>query len=90
VLRVFFEKPQESFSGADIWRRTGIVAGTLYPILMRFERAGWLESKWERLNPSEAKRPRKRLYRLTPNGYNKTNTALSQLGVPKGSLAWTL
>jgi DNA-binding MarR family transcriptional regulator len=54
VLRVFYEQPKESFAGADIWRRTGIIAGTLYPILMRFERAGWLESEWEQLNPSEA------------------------------------
>lgn len=90
VLRVFMERPQESFAGSDIWRRTGVMTGTLYPILMRLERARWLESKWEQLDPSEAGRPRKRLYRLTAHGYNKANAALAQLGVPEGSLSWKL
>jgi PadR family transcriptional regulator PadR len=87
VLRVFFDEPKESFAGADIWRRTGILAGTLYPILARFEAAGWLDSDWEQLSASEAGRPRRRLYALTPKGYNKANEALAQLGII-GRPAW--
>ena len=63
VLRVFLDKPREGLAGSDIWRETKIFSGTLYPILMRLEKAGWLESWWEELDPSEAGRPRKRLYR---------------------------
>jgi len=88
VMRVFIEHPKESLAGSDIWRQTGVLTGTLYPILMRLERAGWLESKWEQLNPSEAGRPRKRLYRLTGLGYNKTNSALAELGLPNGRPSW--
>jgi len=84
-MRVFIERPKERLAGSDIWRQTGVFTGTLYPILMRLERAGWLDSEWERLDPSEAGRPRKRLYRLTGVGYNKTYKALAELGVPTGS-----
>jgi DNA-binding PadR family transcriptional regulator len=89
VLRVFLEKPRGRLSGSDLWKQTGILSGTLYPILMRLERAGWLESEWELLDPSDAGRPRKRLYRLTGLGYNKSREALAELGVPSGRIAWS-
>jgi PadR family transcriptional regulator PadR len=88
VMRVFIERPQDSLAGSDIWKQTRVFTGTLYPILMRLERAGWLESKWEQLEPSEAGRPRKRLYHLTGVGYNKAREAFAELDVPTGSPAW--
>ena len=89
VLRLFLEKPREALAGSDVCKQTGMLSGTLYPILMRLERSGWLASRWEQLDPSEAGRPRKRLYRLTGLGYNKTSEALSELGVPKGRFEWS-
>jgi DNA-binding PadR family transcriptional regulator len=89
VMRLFLDDPKESLSGADIWRRTAMLSGTLYPILTRLERAGWLRSEWESVDPSEAGRPRKRLYSLTATGYNKAHEALAELGAPKGGFAWT-
>jgi DNA-binding PadR family transcriptional regulator len=88
VLRLFLEQPRESLAGSDIWKQTGMLSGTLYPILTRLERAGWLESQWEELEPSDAGRPRKRLYHLTGLGYNKTREALAELSVPNGRPAW--
>jgi PadR family transcriptional regulator, regulatory protein PadR len=82
------ERPQERLAGSDILKRIGMLSGTLYPILMRLERAGWLESEWEQLDASEAGRPRKRLYRLSANGYNKTKAALAELVVPVGGPVW--
>jgi PadR family transcriptional regulator PadR len=55
-------------AGADLARDTKIQSGTLYPILLRLEEAGWLESRWEVLSPSELGRPRRRLYKLTGIG----------------------
>ena len=55
--------------GYGIERRIGeasgqsVKAGTLYPLLQRFEGAGWVESEQE----SDTGRPRK-WYRLTPAG----------------------
>lgn len=53
--------------------RTGardlIAYGNLYRILERMEKAGLLESRWEDpLAAADARRPRRRLYRLTALG----------------------
>jgi PadR family transcriptional regulator PadR len=90
VLRVFIDQMPEWLAGSDISKWTGILSGTLYPILLRLESSKWLKSEWETLDPSEAGRPRKRLYRLTAVGYNKTNEALSALGAPSRRAQWTV
>jgi len=78
VLRVFLEKPDEGYGGADITRLTGIVSGVMYPILSRLERAGWLASAWETQPASELRRPRKRMYRFTSSGLQKARVAFSE------------
>jgi DNA-binding PadR family transcriptional regulator len=55
--------------GFDIMDATGLPSGTVYPILRRLERNGWLRSAWE----DEAKahgeqRPARRYYELTRAG----------------------
>lgn len=40
--------------------------GTVYGILMTFENAGFVESRWELEEP--AGRPKRKLYRLTKTG----------------------
>jgi len=47
---------------------TGLPSGTLYPILVRLERAGWVESRWERTDPVADGRPNRRYYQLTAEG----------------------
>jgi PadR family transcriptional regulator PadR len=71
VLEAFLESPTEQLSGADVHQRCGIASGTLYPILLRLEAAGWFVSRWESIDPSVAGRPRRRLYRLTPTGLRR-------------------
>ena len=68
VLEAFLENPAEQLSGADVHQRCGIASGTLYPILLRLETAGWFVSHWESVDPSAVGRPRRRLYRLTSTG----------------------
>ncbi|ARO89100.1 transcriptional regulator [Nitrosospira lacus] len=69
---MFATSPQDHLSGADIRMVTGLSSGTLYPILMRFEDAGWLTSRWEDVEPSNVGRPRKRFYKITARGQVKT------------------
>ncbi|MGP0089140.1 MAG: PadR family transcriptional regulator [Xanthobacteraceae bacterium] len=88
VLRAFMEQPREWLAGTDILKQTRMLSGTAYPILLRLEKARWLESKWEQLDPSKAGRPRKRLYCLTGLGYNKASAALAELSVSNGRPAW--
>jgi PadR family transcriptional regulator PadR len=68
VLEAFLENPSQPLAGADVHERTGIASGTLYPILLRLEGAGWFSSKWESIDPSKVGRPRRRLYKLTSTG----------------------
>jgi PadR family transcriptional regulator PadR len=71
VLEVFLENPTRQLSGADVHESCGLASGTLYPILLRLESAGWFSSQWESVDPSSAGRPRRRLYRLTHTGLNR-------------------
>ena len=49
VLEAFLDSPTEQLSGADVQKRSGIASGTLYPILLRLESAGWFVSRWKAL-----------------------------------------
>jgi len=73
VLEAFLDNPSEQLSGAEVNQRCGIASGTLYPILIRLESAGWFVSRWESIDPSSAGRPRRRLYRLTPTGLRRAS-----------------
>jgi PadR family transcriptional regulator, regulatory protein PadR len=74
-------------SGAEIGRMTKLKSGTLYPILFRLEKAGWLESNWEDGDPTVLGRPRRRLYRITGLGVKKGQEAYSKF-TPLRELAW--
>ena len=76
VLDVFLENPTSPLSGADVHQVCGIASGTLYPILLRLEAAGWFTSRWETVDPSSAGRPRRRLYRLTQTGVRRATEIL--------------
>jgi DNA-binding PadR family transcriptional regulator len=52
--------------GYDLSRETGLKSGTLYPILMRLEAQGWLETSWA--DADDPSRPRRHLYRLSSFG----------------------
>lgn len=55
-------RPEEWRHGYDLSKETGLKSGTLYPILMRLEKQGWLETRWE--EPAATGRPSRHLYRL--------------------------
>jgi PadR family transcriptional regulator, regulatory protein PadR len=88
VLRLLLEQPLEGKSGAEISREVKVGSGTLYPLLARWETAGWVTSEWEDVDPSEVGRPRRRFYRITALGQTKAREALTDLQVTPGTLAW--
>lgn len=68
VLAMLVEAYPKQISGSDVFNKTKMFSGTLYPILARLLQAGWVDSEWEDVDPAEAGRPRRRLYRLTNSG----------------------
>lgn len=66
VLDVLLVRAAQWHHGYAISKQTGIASGTLYPILMRLENLGWLETCWEEARA--AGRAPRHQYRLSPNG----------------------
>ena len=52
--------------GLEIIKLTGRPSGSVYPLLDRLERAGWVTSSWD--DDAERRGPRRRMYRLTAEG----------------------
>jgi DNA-binding PadR family transcriptional regulator len=86
ILKLLLEDVRTPYSGSDLMQLTGIPSGNLYPLLMKFERDGVLKSSWEEIDPKIAKRPRRRLYRLTPAGFELAQRALRELAVASAVL----
>jgi PadR family transcriptional regulator, regulatory protein PadR len=76
VLAVLCARPLAWQHGYAIARDTGLKSGTLYPILIRLADRGLMEACWEDEQP--AGRPRRHLYRLTPEGLAGATAALAE------------
>lgn len=76
VLACFIEAQDRPIYGNEIIKNTGLKSGTIYPILDRLERAGWLAAEWEDIDQSVEKRPRRRLYQLSGLGVRAANREL--------------
>jgi PadR family transcriptional regulator, regulatory protein PadR len=61
--------------GQEVMERTGRPSGTIYPLLARLEREGWVTSQWESDEPDE-RHPRRRYYALTPTGEQHARAAV--------------
>jgi PadR family transcriptional regulator, regulatory protein PadR len=88
VLGALMSRTQDEISGAEIARSTKLASGTLYPILLRLEEAGWVESRWETETPQELGRPRRRLYQVTGIGLRRARSAFRELVLPLKEFAW--
>jgi DNA-binding PadR family transcriptional regulator len=76
VLKVLLEDATQPRYGFDVAKEAGIATGSLYPILARLERLGWLASHWEEQDPTSPSRPRRRYYQLTPTGVIEASKAI--------------
>ena len=79
VLNALLEQPSRELYGLEICAKAGLPSGTIHPILARLEKAEWLESHWEDIDPREQGRPRRRYYRLNPSGAERACAALVRI-----------
>ena len=86
VLRAFLDAFNDDvraeLAGAELMRLARVSSGTLYPVVLRFEKAGLLESRWAEATPASVGRPRRRFYRLTQAGVQFAHDALGELSPP--------
>ena len=88
VLGTIVSNSDGEISGAEIARSTKLASGTLYPLLLRLERAGWIVSRWEAEAPRDLGRPRRRFYKLTGIGLRKAQKAIREVVLPFKEFAW--
>jgi hypothetical protein len=68
ILKTFLEHPLKPLSAPQISRGTQLSSGSLFPMLLRFQQNGLLESHWENQQPQLAGGRRRRLYRISDRG----------------------
>ncbi|HTP40161.1 MAG TPA: helix-turn-helix transcriptional regulator [Steroidobacteraceae bacterium] len=66
LLRALMDEPGKWHHGYELSKHTGLLSGTLYPMLMRLSDRGYLNHKW--LEPSGAGKPPRHAYRLSTRG----------------------
>ncbi len=59
--------------GYELMKETGLLSGTLYPLLMRMTDQGLVEAEWR--EPTQPGRPARHVYRLTATGVAFARTA---------------
>ncbi len=79
ILGSMLEDPLAWHYGLGLSDAAGVAAGTIYPMLARLEKAGWLESRWEQQGPDDEGRPRRRLYKLTGHGERAAMEQLEEI-----------
>jgi DNA-binding PadR family transcriptional regulator len=77
VLEVLLGSDQPRW-GLEIIKLTGRPSGSVYPLLDRLERAGWVTSSWD--DDSERRGPRRRMYVLTPDGAREAVKVCAKAG----------
>ena len=88
VLRALLADPSKELYGVEIGTAAGLPSGTVHPILARLETVGWLESRWEEIDPRVEGRPARRYYRLTPDGMELARSALARAYTASARSAW--
>ena len=87
ILSAFVNGPDDEYCGADLMRLTKLPSGTIYPLLIRFEEANYLSSRWETDEPKSLGRPRRRIYRITSSGHKAFQSAAAEYETVR-SLGW--
>jgi DNA-binding PadR family transcriptional regulator len=78
VLQALLAEPERELYGVEIGELAGLRSGTVHPILARLEAVGWLQSRWEDIDPRTEGRPARRYYRLTAEGAPAGQAALAR------------
>lgn len=66
LLMAMLEQPRAWHYGYELSKATGLTSGTLYPLLMRLNDSGLLDSRWQ--EPKSPGRPPRHAYRLNSRG----------------------
>ena len=83
VLQVLLDGRDRELYGLEIGAAAGLASGTIHPLLARLEGLGWVESRWEDIDPRAQARPARRYYRLTAMGAERASASLARAHRPR-------
>lgn len=66
LLEVLAARAPDWWHGYELMKATGLLSGTIYPLLMRMTDQGLVEAQWQ--EPAQPGRPARHAYRLTTAG----------------------
>ncbi|MFB8245417.1 PadR family transcriptional regulator [Streptomyces sp. NPDC055952] len=79
ILSAFLADAEEPQYGMHLMGVTGLASGTVYPILARLEKEGWVTGVKENIDPTVEGRPARKQYLLTQTGRAAARQALAEL-----------
>ena len=74
LVATFADRASQWRHGYELMKETGLMSGTLYPLLMRMTEQGLVEAEWR--DPAQPGRPARHVYRLTAAGMAFARAAL--------------
>jgi DNA-binding PadR family transcriptional regulator len=86
LLEALSAQPRQWRHGYDLMKETGLLSGTLYPLLMRMTDQGLVEAEWR--EPTQPGRPPRHVYRLTAAGLAFARTVAKPSPGPSSELAF--
>jgi len=86
LLHALSARAQQWRHGYDLMKETGLLSGTLYPLLMRMTDQGLVEAEWRA--PEQIGRPPRHAYRLTTTGLAFARLAERPSPQPPGKAAF--
>ncbi|QQC88183.1 PadR family transcriptional regulator [Streptomyces alfalfae] len=94
IIQAFLVDPTHRFYATELMETARIGSGSLYPALARMEKAGWVVSQSEDIDPREKGRPARHYYSMTGEGVREAHIALVNLSEsvlpPASSPGWLL
>lgn len=94
VLRLVLADPDVEFTALQVCDAIGARSGTLYPLLARLEKQGWIVSRWEEREPDDLHRVRRRYHSIAPDRGAEARALVASRGTRlrtglDGVEAWT-
>ena len=86
LLEALSAQPMQWRHGYDLMKETGLLSGTLYPLLMRMTDQGLVEAEWR--EPTQLGRPARHVYRLTAAGLASARTVANPNSGPSSRIAF--
>lgn len=77
ALRAMLKEPTKPMYAREICEAADLPEGTIYTLLARLEKAGWMTSWMERIDESAEGRRARRYYQLSPDGAEMARQALA-------------